>query len=218
MNNTFKPHHGFTLIEMAIVLVIVGLLLAGLLLPLSAQVDQRNYNETQRELQDVREALIGFALSNTAADGRPYLPCPDTNGDGFENRVVNLCVNPPIGGLPWATLGLARQDRWGNAYGYRVTSGFANSAVGFDLGTARDVQVLNAAGGAIIATNIPAIIFSKGKTGAGAGADELENSDLDVLFVDHTPSSAVGNEYDDVVAWLPTAILFNRMVMAGRLP
>lgn len=218
MNNTFKPHYGFTLIEMAIVLVIVGLLVAGLLLPLSAQVDQRNYNETQRELQEIREALIGFALSNAATDGRPYLPCPDTNGDGFENRVGNLCVNPPVGELPWATLGLARQDKWGNAYGYRVTSGFADSSIGFDLGTARDIQVLNAAGGAIIATNIPAIIFSKGKTGAGAGADELENSDLDVLFVDHTLSSAAGNAYDDVVAWLPTAILFNRMVMAGRLP
>lgn len=215
MNNILKPQHGFTLIEMAIVLVIVGLLVAGLLLPLSAQIDQRNYNETQRELQDIRDALIGFALSNAATDGRPYLPCPDTNGDGFEDRVGNACVNPPVGGLPWATLGLARQDRWGSAYLYRVTAAFANSAAGFNLATVRDIQVRNAAGGAVIAANVPAVIVSKGKTGAGAGADEQENSDGDTDFVDHTQ---VANTYDDAVAWLPTAILFNRMVMAGRLP
>lgn len=214
MNNILKPQHGFTLIEMAIVLVIVGLLVAGLLLPLTAQIDQRNYNETQRELQDIRDALIGFALSNAATDGRPYLPCPDTNGDGFEDRVAGVCASVDAR-LPWATLGLARLDRWGNPYGYRVTQAFANSVAGFNLATPRDIQVLIAAGGAVIAANVPAVIVSKGKTGAGAGVDEQENSDGDVFFVDHTQ---VANTYDDAVAWLPTAILFNRMVMAGRLP
>lgn len=214
MHNIIKPQHGFTLIEMAIVLVIVGLLVAGLLLPLSAQIDQRNYNETQRELQDIREALIGFALSNAAADGRPYLPCPDTNGDGFEDRAAGICTSVEAR-LPWATLGLARLDRWGNPYGYRVTQGFASNVAGFNLATARDIQVRNAAGGAVIAANVPAVIVSKGKTGAGAGADEQENSDGDTDFVEHTQ---VTNVYDDAVAWLPTAILFNRMVMAGRLP
>jgi prepilin-type N-terminal cleavage/methylation domain-containing protein len=39
---------GFTLVEMAIVLVIVGLLLGGLLMPLSAQIEQRRIGETQK--------------------------------------------------------------------------------------------------------------------------------------------------------------------------
>ncbi len=208
---------GFSLIEMAVVLVIVGLLVAGLLLPLSAQIDQRNYNETQRELSEIREALLGFALSNAAANGNPYLPCPDSNGDGFENRMGNACVNT-VGNLPWATLGLGRLDRWNTPYIYRVTADFANDNVGFNLATPRDNQILNAAGGPVIAANVPAVIVSKGKAGAGAGADETENSNGDGLFVDHTQTNVAGNAYDDTIVWLPSAILFNRMVIAGRLP
>jgi prepilin-type N-terminal cleavage/methylation domain-containing protein len=213
-----RKQSGFSLIEMAVVLVIIGLLVTGLLLPLSAQIDQRNYNETEREMSEIRDALVGFALSNAAANGNPYLPCPDTDGDGFENRVGSACVNPPVGGLPWATLGLGRIDRWGNAYIYRVTQAFADSNNGFNLGTPRDIEVRGAAAGPIIAANIPAIIVSKGKLGAGAGVDEVENSDGDVVFVDRTQTNAVGNAYDDAVVWLPTAILMNRMVAAGRLP
>jgi type II secretory pathway pseudopilin PulG len=202
---------------MAVVLVIVGLLVAGLLLPLSAQIDQRNYNETQRELAEIRDALLGFALSNAAADGKPYLPCPDTNGDGFEDRAAGLCVNI-VGVIPWATLSLGRLDRWGNPYLYRVTQGFANSNLGFTLGTPRDIEIRSAAAGPIVAVNVPAVIVSKGKTGAGAGADELENSDGDTVFVDRTQTNVAANAYDDAVIWLPAAILFNRMVAAGRLP
>ncbi len=56
---------GFTLVEMAIVLVIVGLLLGGLLMPLSAQVEQRRIGETQKALDEIKEALVGFAIANT---------------------------------------------------------------------------------------------------------------------------------------------------------
>ena len=67
-----KPasQNGFTLIEMAIVLMIVGLLLGGLLVPLSAQMDQRNISDTQKAMSEIKEALIGYAMAN----GR--LPCP----------------------------------------------------------------------------------------------------------------------------------------------
>jgi hypothetical protein len=39
-------------------------------------------------------------------------------------------------------------------------------------------------------------------------------------FVSRNPSSpgAPGGEFDDIVSWLPTGILFNRMVAAGKLP
>ena len=63
-------NRGFTLIEMAIVLMIVGLLLGGMLVPLSAQMDQRNISDTQKSLSEIKEALIGYAMAN----GR--LPCP----------------------------------------------------------------------------------------------------------------------------------------------
>lgn len=209
---------GFSLVEIAIVLVIVGLLITGLALPLTAQLDQKNYNETQKELMDMQEALIGYALSNTALDGRPHLPCPDTDSNGFENREATGLCTALEADVPWATLGLGQTDSWNNRYRYRVTSAFANSTTGFSLTTARDMTILDAAGGNVLAANIPAVLTSKGKHGAGAGADEQENSDNDTIFVNHEPANIAGNEFDDLVVWMPAAVLFNRMVMAGKLP
>ncbi|MCX7173914.1 MAG: prepilin-type cleavage/methylation domain-containing protein [Proteobacteria bacterium] len=61
---------GFSLMELAVVLVIVALLLGGLLVPLGTQRDVEFMRATEKSLADIREALIGFA----AVNGR--LPCP----------------------------------------------------------------------------------------------------------------------------------------------
>lgn len=74
MNRTANRTQGFTLAELAVVLAIVGLLLGGLLMPLTAQYDLRRRQETEKSLADIREALIGFAAIN----GR--LPCPAPPG------------------------------------------------------------------------------------------------------------------------------------------
>lgn len=65
---------GFTLTELAIVFLIVVLLIGGTVLTFSAQNEARELADTQRTLEQAREAVIGFALRN----GR--LPCPATNG------------------------------------------------------------------------------------------------------------------------------------------
>ena len=93
-----KPatQNGFTLLEMAIVLMIVGLLLGGMLVPLTAQMDQRNFTETRKSLDDIQQALIGYAIIN----GR--LPCPaSSTSNGVEsfntgsggNSTNGLCSN-----------------------------------------------------------------------------------------------------------------------------
>lgn len=207
--------HGFTLTEMAVVLVIVALLIGGMILPLSTQQDLRNVADTQKLLGDVSEALYGYAASHKAGDNKPYLPCPDTDGDGRENRTGNACTGQE-GTLPWADLGLGRQDAWNNPLRYRVTAGFSNSANGFTLLSNGDMRICqDAACTTVIAAAVPAVILSRGKNGAAApaNADELENTDLDTDFVQRTH---VANGYDDVVAWLPTAILINRMISAGQ--
>ena len=101
---------GFTLIEMAVVLVIVGLLLGGMLVPLAAQMETDRRKETAATLESIREALIGYAVIN----GR--LPCQDTNGDGLPGPgACNTGANQRnVGGLPYATLGVSRTDAWGN--------------------------------------------------------------------------------------------------------
>lgn len=212
-------HLGFTLVELAIVLVIVGLLISGFLLPLGVQRDLRDYGETRRELSELREALIGYALSHTAIDGKPYLPCPDTNGDGGENRNVGGDCTDFTGNVPWEVLGLGQSDSWNNTYLYRVTALYANSATGFTLGTLGDNDIKSsslAVGN--IASDVPAVIISKGKNGGGGSADELENSDGNSPFVSHEQIDVAANAFDDVVVWVPTTVLFNRMVTGGKLP
>lgn len=62
-----KRTRGFTLIELAIVLVIMTILIGGLAMPLSAQIEARRIAETRKILEDAREAIIGFALSSTTS-------------------------------------------------------------------------------------------------------------------------------------------------------
>jgi type II secretory pathway pseudopilin PulG len=170
---------------MAVVVVIMALILGSILVPLSTQVEQRQVVDTERQLEDIKEALIGYALAQTP----PNLPCPDKTSalgagianDGVEDRwVTGLCVNLE-GNAPWATLGLGSSgDPWGNRYHYRVTQAFAQRAPAatFSLSTQGDILVCPAstlcgAGQALTvlppSDNSPvALILSHGPNGWGA--------------------------------------------------
>jgi len=253
MKPTFfqQAHSGITLVEMAIVLVIVGLLLGGLLMPLSAQVEQRRISETQKALDEIKEALIGFAVANgrlpcpaivTIASGAPNAGLEACNGGTFGN--CTQCANP-AGVFPWATLGVSETDAWNWRFSYRITNYFSQgiaqplglgctpdtlpTKASFALCSPGDMNVcpINAGcPGTTIAFNLPAVVVSHGKNGAGAyntqgtqitvsaDADEAENSDGNTNFVSHTPT----NTFDDIVTWVSPNILFNRMISAQKLP
>ncbi len=106
---------GFSLIELAIGLVIVATLLSSLLVPLVTQLDQKRSSETQRLLEQAREALIGFAAANNR------LPCPATGATGNESfaaggsATTGACAVPAgtTGFLPGVTLGLSPLDAQG---------------------------------------------------------------------------------------------------------
>lgn len=234
--------NGFSLVEMAIVLAIIALLLGTGLTLLSVQQEQLRIEDTNALLRDANEMLIGYALSHTATDSHPYLPCPDktaaggdgTANDGQEDRTAGACVTQE-GNLPWVTLGLTPQiDPWSNRLRYRVTAAFSNSLTGMLLTSNGDIDVRDAAAGNLVATAVPAVILSHGRNGLGArnaagnpnpappaaNADELANTDGNATFVSHSPAPAemAGGYFDDQVIWLSPNILFNRMVQAERLP
>ena len=102
---------GFTLVEIAVVMVVVGLLMMSMLLPLSAQLEQKAAADTLKRMEDAREALIAFALLN----GR--LPCPATSGSaGIEAPTGGgVCTQPYDGFLPARTLSIYPQSAGGNA-------------------------------------------------------------------------------------------------------
>lgn len=242
---SIKSACGFSLIEMSIVLAIVALLLGGLLPTLSSQVEQRRTNETNKQINEIKEALIGFAISN----GR--LPCPaSTSSNGIESPVGGNCTNPYNGFVPAATLGISAIDAqgfaldgWSNRIRYAVTTKHSNafttingmstaglSSLAPDLyvcASATGISATTCGTSISLTTNAVAVIYSLGKNGSsgGAGTDESANpnqnsANIDKVFVSHVPSPAgvTNGEFDDIVTWLSPNTLFNRMVAAGKLP
>ena len=161
---------GFTLIEIAIVLIVVTILLGYTVAMFPIQQELRHYRQVNAEMEEIKDALIAFAQVN----GR--LPCPDTNGningtgagviDGFEDG-EDLIVNSNgtagtdnqtddckafYGFLPSATLGLdgninasgLLQDPWGGAYRYAVSD--VNTDVDSVATTAAGIDLVSAGG------------------------------------------------------------------------
>jgi len=231
---------GFTLVELAIVLVIVALLAGGMLVSLSTSRDMANEKETQKQLASINEALLGYA----AAQQR--LPCPAVVATtGIESPAGGgVCTTSFTGFLPAITLGITPTnaqgyaiDAWGNPVRYAVTNANANAFTttgGLKAAWAvnpativPDLRVCNTAAN-IAAADCPAadqltntavaIVFSTGSNGGATptAADELANwtTSNDRVFVSATPSTA----FDDLIVWLSPNILYNRMISAGRLP
>ena len=122
-----KHSKGFTLVELSVAFVIIVLLLAGAMIPLSTQIDLRSVADTQRSMESVREAIIGFAQAN----GR--LPCPANGnvaagvaGAGTELLAGNSCT-ATFGVVPWATLGVPETDSWARRFSYAVSPAFADA-------------------------------------------------------------------------------------------
>jgi prepilin-type N-terminal cleavage/methylation domain-containing protein len=233
---------GFTLIELSVVLVVVALLLSSLLVPLATQVKQRNVAETEKLLDNAREAVIGYAMAN----GR--LPrAAASAATGLERTTDCATAVDCTGFLPWATLGLPRTDAWGKHLRYSVTPGFASAAAPFTLASTgtKMMKRRNNDGSQFFLTStpgVPAVILSYGASNYGTKEDGTEfpddsagNADEDAndatfkctvatacnefwSRVTSSNTSATGGEFDDQAVWIPTGILFSRMVAAGRLP
>jgi len=115
---------GFTLTELAVVLAIVGLLLGSMMLTFSTQVEQRNFNETRRRVDQAKELLLAFAIVN----GR--LPCPAWTASGDESPAGGgVCTNPYNGFLPGRAIGFEpvdasgyALDAWNNRIRYAVAT------------------------------------------------------------------------------------------------
>lgn len=233
---------GFTLIELAIVLVIVGLLLGGLIVPITAQMDIRNYSDERKSMEDINSALIGYAMSNG------YLPCPAISfSNGAEDRTGSTCTGSKREGfLPWATLGLHKLDSWGHLYKYSVTLTYANSTTKIALSPLTDgditIKTRDALGNLTALTTgklSPAVVISMGKNGALAyrdddgtqiantsvdttNTDEITNGNQSISFVSRTytenKATVFGGEFDDVVSWISPGIYVSKMVQANQLP
>jgi len=127
---------GFTLVEIAIVLAVLGVLARALLTPLGERLEARRHETTRLRLDDVRRALVGHLIT------RGVLPCPSPGveggaGTGLLAGPVDLGgdTSSPApcsrghGGVPGVALGVAGPvdasgallDAWGNPLRYAVS-------------------------------------------------------------------------------------------------
>lgn len=243
-----RSAHGFSLVEMAVVLVILGLLLSGLLMTLTSQQAAQKVLEAERAEQQIREALLGFA----AIHGR--LPCPadpalpDTNANAGVERAPTAvgCTGGDAGSLPWATLGLRQLDAWNWRYTYRVGPLFSRTVIArapgqygcavpppaaparsaFALCSPGPYEVRASAGGTALATGLPALFVSHGPNGFRARRADggLNGASGDADEQENADADAIHVDrsptetFDDRVEWIAAPVLMNRMLQAGRLP
>lgn len=104
--------NGFSLVEIAVVLVILSVLIAIVAVPLATQIEQQRTTETNKQLETIKEAIIGFALA------RGRLPCAsrvvDNGNESVVDETTGVC-NAYSGFLPAVTLGISPIDSAGFA-------------------------------------------------------------------------------------------------------
>lgn len=196
--NRFNKNFGFSLVELSIVIVIMGIMMGAGLKYLAAQSENAVYSSTFKRQETIKLALVSYFRTHK------NLPCPDTRPgggntgtfsttnipDGVENR-NGATVSPPdttqtcdanFGIVPFQTLGLSRDvalDGWENYMSYNVyypASGIVNDWVrttSFNTGNTGSVIINDrypptSDPPTNKTTNAVVVVISHGKNGLGA--------------------------------------------------
>ncbi len=113
---------GFTLVELAVVLGVLGVLALTMTSALDSATQARQHNAARAQAESARLALRAFALRNRR------LPCPDTSarGDSGREAAGGACAaGANVGWLPYEALGLDVPER-GARLRYGVRRGTAD--------------------------------------------------------------------------------------------
>lgn len=240
-------HHqrAFTLVELSLVLLILGLLTRSLLTPLAGARTLLNQRVTADQLESVRESLIGHVVANGA------LPCPlpSSSLDPLVPQVGQTALSEcsvAVGGLPASTLGLAGAtdehgqllDVWNRPYRYAVsldsnaekgdvdlpdwtTPGEATRVGMRELEAAITVCSQPHAGKcpqrSVRANNVVFVVLSLGPDDSPAGS-QAENLDDDQEYLLQDESIDQATLYDDQLIWSTAADIMYWMLRSGWLP
>jgi len=192
---------GFSLVELSIVILIMGLILGGIAMPLSVQRENVRIREARELLEMVEETLQGYALVHG------FLPCPATpSSNGLAATAGGACAEQH-GFVPASTLGLAGSrnddnlllDPWASPLRYSVSAADVDGDGNWDFtvsgelreigmaNLAPDLSVCSTAAGATasacgsaattLSSTSPLLVYSIGKDWASfASADQNENA------------------------------------------
>ncbi|WP_028487423.1 type II secretion system protein [Thiomicrorhabdus chilensis] len=112
---TNQKQSGFSLLEIVIALVILGFLTTELVKVTSISRDYDQHKENMIQVSTVKTLLLSFLQTNA------YLPCPDTDNDGWENRTGTQCSSDS-GKLPHLMLGISQSVATESILFYKVNT------------------------------------------------------------------------------------------------
>ncbi|MGE3474410.1 MAG: type II secretion system protein [Rhodospirillaceae bacterium] len=173
---------GFSLIEMAIVLVVIGLILSGGLMAITPVLQGTKATETNVRLDLIEKALVLYTIRNGC------LPCP-ANGDLATSAGLaegstaysagcQTCAALTTGSgvVPWGALGLSQKDAmdgWGNRISYVVTGALTQTSTSMNrTGSTYPAGTLDLNDSVTIGTPLTTaaayVLISHGNDGRGA--------------------------------------------------
>ena len=159
--------------------------------------------------------LPAATLGLTATDSQGYA----VDGWGIEqNRLRYAVANQTVNGIanPLTT-----------SNGMRSAGLTALTAAPFlyVCNSGAGVTAVNCGTAVALSSNAMAVIYSVGANAAtgGTSVHEAQNPNpnggsADRIFVSRDRSDVAGSEFDDLVTWIGTSPLFNRLIAAGQLP
>ena len=236
-----RRNGGFTLIEVAVVLIISGYLLKQFVLPFGAFYQQKKRSQTVTRLETISDALTGFVIT------RHRLPCPaDEQSAGLS---VSACPDGnAVGYVPAATLGLRGPvdnlgrllDSWGRPIVYVVsaadhpsegdkgspdfTTAGEMKRVGLsnlrsDIQICSRVESTGCSRNQVRANQVPYLLVSFGEDSSTSGQQGFnQDRDMTFVFTDFIKSTERSPGFDDILVWGSESQLIYNLVKAGTLP
>lgn len=191
---------GFTLIELAIVMVIIGILAGGGVSLMGMLSERKSRNETAEYLDNAKNSLINFAKIH----GR--LPWADSDGDGDEDTGAS------VGTFPYLDLSFRPSDSNKRVLRYELNSNLGSGLPGscncLRGGLSGSRPVVIDSDGSPTEFSVALVLISAGQADADgdgnvfdditAGAFQGDNRDGTPRYIRHPPS----NTFDDLVVYI----------------
>jgi len=218
--------NGFSLIEVAIVMVIMGILAGGGISMMRTLTERKFRNEAFEYMKEVKEALI------TDADIHGRLRCPDTDGDGNENNdehgtpsdlTDDTCEDDLYDGeMPYLDLGVKPADPYKNVLRYEININLARDRstscekLRSGLIQSESPLVVDVDDPSATSFEVAAVIVSSGPSNADSSGDWFDdittgthlgdNSDGNPNYIRSFPRS----DFDDFVMYIGENELYGK--------
>ncbi|MBF0422648.1 MAG: type II secretion system protein [Magnetococcales bacterium] len=236
-------HSGFTLTEMAMVILLMGIVASIGLTYFNANMRHAAYSITKKRTETIKDALVAYLRQNNK------LPCPAlyTALDGKAQANCNASYAASFGIVPWADLNLPRDavlDGWENLISYHVSTqsvDWTTAAIskGNDPGDLTVTHKDASGNNPVSQGNIVLVLVSHGPNGQGAYTvkglrnvlppaqdvanntnDEFENTNQNQSYVQrdfNEDPNVTGGYFDDIVESMSATDLLGQLIKEGSV-